>query len=276
MTTVAETFGWTPIKSYRLRGTPVDATSRLYGVELEIENCINDYESYLVGGITQHADGSLRNNGMEFVTRPMSLPILETTLRAFFEKNKFNKDNYSERCSVHVHANVQDYTIDNLNALSILYATFERVLFSFIGNDRDKNIFCVPWYDTTITQSVASKKSINDLANMCSKKWQKYTALNLHPMYSQGTVEFRHMEGTEDVERILTWVKLINALMVYAKEHPVQAVAPIINDLNTSSAYYGFCREVFKELSPILESVPLFYEMLEDGVICSKYTMIGN
>lgn len=273
MTTVLQTFGFKEAVSYRLRNTPVEKTSRLYGVELEIEGCVNDPESYLVGGITHHNDGSLRNNGAEFVTRPMSVGVLSKTLMDFFEKNKFTDANYSERCSVHVHANVQDFTIENINALSLTYAVVEKVLFSYIGEDRDKNIFCVPWYDTAIVNSVASYKDLGTLAHTCSRKWQKYTAMNLHPMYSQGTVEFRHMGGTHNVNKILNWVGIIDRLMNFVKATDFQTVKETIIALNTTSAYYEFFRQVFGEFSHLLESTPFFMEMLEDGVICAKMAL---
>jgi len=242
--------------------------SLLYGVELEIENVPN-YEDFRTAGITDKADGSLRNNGREFVTTVMSLSNLNYCLNAFFTKAKLTKENYSERCSVHVHTNVTDMEWDQLKTLLMIYQVVEPLLFEWIGEERNNNIFCVPLHQTNITYKSITKDS--DFTKY--KRWEKYTALNLLPMYSLGSVEWRHMAGTCDLTRIITWCQLIGSIFQYAKSHTFEEASKIVLKLNSSSAYDVLLQEVFGRFSNQILEIPNYKPMMEEGVLYVKYSL---
>jgi hypothetical protein len=44
------------------------------------------------------------------------------------------------------------------------------------------------------------------------KRWHKYTALNIIPLQKIGTVEFRHLQGTGDIEIFTEWVTSLENL----------------------------------------------------------------
>lgn len=252
--------------------------SLIYGLELEIENMghLANPKDACVPGFSYHEDGSLRNNGAEYVSSPMRMRELSHCLHEFFSKNKLTENNYSERCSVHVHTNVTDLTLDQLRTLVFVYVVFEKVLFSFIGNERDKNIFCVPLYDTTMLQQLLNK----DFFNHKMAKWEKYTALNFLPIFKspvnengQGSIEWRHMAGTCDEQYILLWCNLIGKMFAYARTHEWEPTLKFFLELNTSSAYKEAMMEVFQELSTCLEQTPAFVENLEEGVLRVKYSL---
>lgn len=104
----------------------------LYGLELEIENVPN-WDELVVAGMSSVEDGSLRNDGREFLTAPSTYSVVCNTLERFFERAKLTDNNYSERCSIHVHANCQDLTTDQLSGLCMLYQVYERLLYMFVG-----------------------------------------------------------------------------------------------------------------------------------------------
>jgi hypothetical protein len=243
----------------------------MYGVELEIENLNPEVSKgdFCVAGTVFHEDGSLRNNGGEYVTKPMKLRELQYVLNQFFRKNQFNEDNYSERCSVHVHANVGDMEWEQVKTLILVYQVFERSLFSFIGGERDKNIFCVPLYDTQLTQNLIDRKG-SDVAGKW-KSWEKYTALNLLPIFSQTTIEFRHMGGTCDLNRIMLWCNIIGCLFAFAKRESFEEASKYFLSLNTTSAYKEAVFRVFGEWSYVLLSLPTHEQDMEDGVLTAKY-----
>lgn len=275
---ILQLYGMRPVQPYSVRkllAEPEIGTDPVlvYGVELEIEGLHPERNSHVVLGMTYHEDGSLRNNGGEFVTHPCKMRELNHVLTTFFMKNKFTDENYSERCSVHVHANVQDFTYDNIMSLCLLYQVFERVLFSYIGSGRDKNIFCVPWYDTMMVSSLDQ----DAIENFCAaaRSWQKYTALNLLPMQKQGTVEFRHMAGTHDVKRILEWCNIIGCLTSYARKTPLSVLQQEIISLNTSSRYAVFIAEVFGQYSEVLKANTQFDAAMEEGVIQCKCSLMN-
>ena len=148
--------------------------------------------------MTVTEDGSLRNAGREFITSPATLSTTSAILNQFFSRRNFTKDNYSDRCSVHVHNNCQDMSVEQLASVLLLYQMVEELFFSFVGEERRDNIFCVPWSQTNLSYNVIRRMvdgySIPD--------WQKYTAVNLRRLLDLGTIGFRHMAGTADVKRI--------------------------------------------------------------------------
>lgn len=250
---------------------PNPCPTLLYGVELEIEG-VGDADSWKVPGMSYERDGSLRNNGMEFITNPMTYSNLKYCLELFFGKNKPTQDNYSERTSIHVHTNCQDLTWEQLRGVCLVYQMMEKLLFSWVGGDRDKNIFCVPWHQTTLTYSVL--KDDHEVTKF--RKWQKYTALNLLPLYTQGTIEWRHMYGHGDVDKIMQWCTIIGHIYAYALATPLETIKNNISSLNVSSEYEGFLFSVFQENAKLFTAVPMFAVALEEGILDTKYALMDS
>jgi hypothetical protein len=155
----------------------------------------------------------------------------------------------------------------------MLYQLFERVLFKYIGNDRDKNIFCVPWHETQLHFGIVSKMDKHGLMGI--KQWQKYTALNLLPLFSQGTVEFRHMAGTPNQQYILDWCNLIGSMFRYTRNNELEAVRESLASLNTTSHYRELMFDVFGNWAQHL-LMPMFEQDLEEGVLQMKYSLLSN
>lgn len=84
------------------------------------------------------------------------------------------------------------------------------------------------------------------------KTWQKYTALNLVPVNTQGSIEFRHLEGTCDVKRIMGWINLISRMYNHAIYNPLNQIKMEIVGMNTVSNYREWLDNVFKEEADLL------------------------
>jgi hypothetical protein len=248
---------------------PCPDSSLLYGVELEIENTQNN--DWVVPGMEGKEDNSLRNNGWEYVTQPMTFSNLAYCLNLFFTKSKVTAANYSERCSIHVHTNCRDLTWEQVSTLCLLYQMLEPLFFAFVGEERDKNIFCVPWSETQLTYNVINrlKSQPNTL-----KEWQKYTALNLRTLWTYGTVEWRHMAGTHDMEKILHWCRLIGCLYAYVRKNNLEDTKKFVINLNTSSEYRKSIDVLFGEWAHLLY-VKDYEVMLEAGVLSMKYALLN-
>lgn len=272
--TILQRFGLSPVKVWTTnKVVPLENPdpSLIYGVELEIENCHADMA---VPGLTETQDGSLRNNGLEFVGAPMTYSHLAYVLNAFFCKNReLSEVNYSERCSVHIHTNAQDLSFEQLATLLMVYQVCEGVLFNYIGDDRDKNIFCVPWSETQLSYKTLSRILADD--DHALRDWQKYTALNLLPLSTQGTLEWRHMAGTYNVARILQWCRMIGRMYSYTRQFTFVEASEMFMNLNTNSQYMGVLRQVFREESLLLETEG-YEERLEDGVLNMKFSLADN
>jgi len=240
----------------------------LYGIELEIEN-VPTWDEMCVAGMESKADGSLRNNGREFITKPMTYSHLGYCLERFFDKNKLSEANYSERCSIHVHTNVQDLEWEQLQTIALVYQVVERLLFRWIGHDRESNIFCVPLHQTNITHQRFGMKP----EELPFRRWEKYTALNFLPLNTLGTIEWRHMHGHCDFSRIMMWCNLIGRIFSYARNTPYNTVKDFIVSLNTTSAYEHFLGTVF---GPDMREFTGGQQELEEGVLDVKYGLFDN
>jgi hypothetical protein len=183
--------------------------------------------------------------GIEAVSLPVATKHLPNLLTAFFKKFEIDENNYSERCSTHVHFNVEPLTFSQVAAICLLYQTMEDLLFLFAGEDRKNNIFCVPWNQCNLSYNIVSRLESGD--SHVFHSWQKYSALNLIPSHEQGTMEFRHLPGTCDVEKITTWVAIISKMFEYAINTPLEKIKLGITLMNTVSNYQVWMEEVFGE-----------------------------
>lgn len=182
------------------------------GLELEIETVYSiKYESleeeYAIAVIE---DGSLRNGGYEFLIPPSNI---ETALNLFDLIHsqaycRYREGAFSNRTSIHVHVNCLFSTETEVKNLLLLYSIFEPLFFSFVGQERKNNIHCVPLGYTHMSQRFPLR-----LFHLCTgNSWHKYTAFNLLPLTKLGTVEFRHMEGHNNRERLAAWLHMIKVL----------------------------------------------------------------
>lgn len=240
------------------------APDTICGLELEIEGWRGerDFE-----GFNFTDDGSLRNNGIEAVSLPTKMKFVPELLKSFFSTYSITEANYSERCSTHVHMNVQNFTLEQLATLCLTYQVVERLLFTYVDPIRSSNIFCVPWFQAAGRVDLANTITSGKWRDL--QTWQKYTALNLLAVAQRGTVEYRHLEGTCDVQHILGWLNLLGGMHNYAQSTPLDKLRSIILDLNTSSAYEIFTQSVFGENSRLLMRQG-YNIALEHGVIDAK------
>lgn len=273
MNSISQIFGVdNPIPFFRSNTNtlPCPHPGLLYGIELEIENASSEW---CIPGMDVEEDGSLRNHGYEFITAPMTYSDQSELLRTFFDSKRLDIKNYSERTSIHVHSDCTDLTLDQLSNILVLYQIVEKVLFHWIGNNRDDNIFCVPWSQTITTYNIIN--NLQGFMRYATVERNKYTALNLVPLAQIGTIEWRHMNGHCDVERILLWLRIIGHFYRVATSHEHATVLERATKLNSSSEYERFLDWLFQEDAVKLKQ-PGFKLLLEDGVLNMKFSLIGK
>lgn len=276
----------TPIEIYKMKpvqpyqnnkAVPMEnpMPSLLYGVELELEN--TGVDEWYVSGLTGTRDDSLRNNGWEYTTLPATFSICMDTIQRFFKKWSINADNYSERTSIHVHVNCQEIPYPNIASLIVIYQVFERLLFRFVGGDRDKNVFCVPLTECVQSYRAPQTLAVGDVSEIdyLTQRWQKYAALNILPLRSLGTIEFRHMYGHCDVEVIANWLRIIGCMVKYATENDYATVVKQMCELNTNSEYKNTLDLVFGKYADLLR-FPNYALDIEDGVLNLKYSILDT
>jgi Putative amidoligase enzyme len=180
----------------------------LFGIECEIES-IRDCAP-ISWQITE--DGSLRNNGREFISPPVSLSTAVEGFKTLHESLSVRKreEKFSDRTSIHVHVNCQNLDEDVVRNIIHMYALYEEFFFSMCSPDRRHNIHCVPLTETHLPSIYRMS-----LVNM-TERWHKYTALNIKPLAKYGTLEFRHMQGHEDGTLFEEWLQILNNLFQLA------------------------------------------------------------
>ncbi len=190
--------------------------SQLFGIECEVESVdLENGEAWeFLGprGIRVTEDHSLRNNGREFLIGPVSSANALLRFKTLHSKGVWYKEDekFSHRTSIHVHANCQGREEGVVRTAILLYALFEEYFFLMVDNSRRDNIHCVPLTDTYLPSIYSS-----DLVHLHSR-WHKYTALNIKPLSNLGTLEFRHMQGHEDVSLLRQWLSIIENLLALA------------------------------------------------------------
>lgn len=184
----------------------------LAGAELEIE-VVKDYHTdWMVDrGIGIENDGSLRKGGKEFLLPPSPREQLTSLFEDVYCHLELGHDCHSFRTSTHVHVNCLWMTEVQVRDLLLLYAIFEPIFFAYVGQERKENIHCMPLGSTHMPNHYGlAMRHIH-------QKWHKYTALNVLPLNELGTVEFRHLYGTKDVNVFAQWLIMLEILWQAAR-----------------------------------------------------------
>jgi len=244
----------------------------IFGVEVEVENCTkHKIISHQYPYWTMTTDNSLRNQGIEFVSLPIRASQVENALTQLFNSIGTEVE-FTPRTSTHVHMNVRDLTLDQISCLVILYTALENVLFNWVGHNRDESIFCIK---ITETDYVNKFLQLNDYPKETIREWNKYTALNLLPIESKGSVEFRHLEGTNNKTRILTWINILSCLKTASKQHGLSNLIRRVTDLNTSSEYEMFVHDIFDNLTDELcRGIPNLQKVMEEPISYIKLALV--
>jgi len=224
------------------------------GVEYELENTqVNVVQPIFkkYPGMIVTEDGSLRNvtgsYGVEVITPPMSYVEALVCFTELHESFKYVEEPHSERTSIHVHVNVAELDEEAFKLLVLLYILLEPVFFSLVEPNRKHNIHCVPLKDTSLP--IIYKRGLTHIGDWCSR-WSKYTAFNLMPVFKQGSVEFRHLHGTNDYEIFHKWLKQIYDLYNFSRLHnPQYLLDYLLSEMSITELYYL----IYKESCPLKE-----------------------
>ena len=266
-------------------------SKRFCGVEIEVENIngvrdmeetdlrnLEDKYSEKMGSSVdflfealwrKENDGSLRNNGSEFITRlgttfadaSVSVPLLGAYLEMFEREAEANA-----RTGLHVHVDVRDWKLKDLQRFLMIYLVFEQALFNYSGA-RQGSLFCVPLADTDFPidelPGIHTREALEHLLRSHAKK---YMGLNLLPLVSQGTIEFRMHKGTINVIEINRWLYIISSLVAVTEQiEDNEEVKSIILNMRKANLVDDFGKAIFGEAYPFLKSA-ITSEEIKKGV----------
>jgi len=184
---------------------PLNPTSK-FGVEVELE------QVRALTGSTYWAterDGSLVD-GREFVfqrgTLGMHVPEALAELHAHL--NRQTGVDPSIRCSTHVHIEVSRMDEEHRQTFLMMCMLFEEVLYRLGGAERRANPYCM----SIMGSGEYIRRFLAGDDRDVARGWEKYTSINLSRYNDLGTFEFRTMEGTTDMNRVLSYVTVISRI----------------------------------------------------------------
>jgi hypothetical protein len=216
-------------------------SNRRFGVELEynafdgesrsksvngLPEGIYDIANYLAKGIGKTVEvnkWSYTNNNSKWVLKPDSscgIEVCSPPLRsaggcnqlreAIQQINTCEKVNADERCSMHVHIEIEDLNLSELAYLIEKWVNFEPFFFLLTNDLRWLNQYCVPLgfaHQFASNEPLSLQTIIDKLAEY------KYYVINLYHYVKnrKKTIEFRCMgnEGCLNSDDAINWIKLL-------------------------------------------------------------------
>lgn len=200
----------------------------LYGVEVELEGKkVKTDKASVTIYWGQLNDNSLRVKGpkdeaIEYVLRqPLTYDETMVAICSLFAHlNSPNVEVYkSYRTSIHVHLSCMmetHLTIYNFMTLCII---FDELLTSQNGRHRAGNNFCLRAKDAQgLVETVI--KSIEDYGSFIGmNKERRYSSVNFVSLLKYGTIEFRSLECTTDLNRLKHWIDTVSRLKKMARTY---------------------------------------------------------
>jgi hypothetical protein len=249
---------------YTLSGEVLNTTSAFTaGIECEIEGvvgtpCFDFFDTT--------KDGSLRHEGLEFISEPLGKEALLTaftTLHDELELFEVPEGNFSPRTSTHVHINCRPLEEEQVKTLLLLYALYEEYFFLVVSPARRGNIHCVPLTETHLPGLYHT--NLSSLVN----RWHKYTALNLVPLCNLGTVEFRHLQGTGDPVVLGEWLTCLERLWELCQRTTLTA-----DSLSSTATLEQWYTYIFGHSEKMRAMTPTLPSLISNTLIDVKFALI--
>ena len=213
-------------------GAPPRYEDERFGIEVEAEGLpASEYARMRdVGGFQEpllaatsawwvaKGDGSLRHNGVEFVTHPIVWENVSPAIELLWDAFDEGLVRTSVRAGIHVHYNVAHMSPLRFMRLLQTYALAEPLLFQMVGPEREQNIYCVPWYmgdgeQETVQEVLAClRREGRTEAYATLLQTCKYSALFCGPVTSFGTVEYRMAPTFKKREDMHAWLRVVRAI----------------------------------------------------------------
>lgn len=241
-----------------------DAKQILVGTECEIESVDTGVSWNLPSSIDVTSDGSLRNEGREFLILPSTTKVALDLFKLLHRQVRFFdvEEKFSHRTSIHVHVNCKNLHEKEVKNVLYMYTLFEEFFFLMADESRRHNIHCVAVNDTFMHRYFN-----NDIGTLASR-WMKYSALNLKPLRTLGTMEFRHMHGHDDPVLHEQWLGIIERLFNVGK-----GVDCRTEGLSAENIEKWFT-EIFKESHLYAKCINSLPSYTKDAVMDLKLTTV--
>lgn len=206
----------------------IGAETDLFGVEIELEGRrVKTNQEHILKYWGRHEDGSLRtikpmSEACEYTfVRPLDMEDTTEALKVLFKYLNTSPVEVFEsyRTSIHVHMNCLNDTMRTICNFLTLAIIFDELFVSQNGETRVGNNFCLRSRDAEgqIADLIQTITKYGSFLNLSPN--DRYSAINFSSLTKFGTVEFRSLECTTDYDRVIHWIKTIQALKTAARQY---------------------------------------------------------
>lgn len=237
------------------------------GLELEVEGrnlpSQGSLESIVSSTLSRtwqaKRDGSLRGpEALEYVLdSPIFLGEVDGMVSGLWEKFQLNNTvlENSNRCSTHVHININGKKINELTSIIGLWMTFEEVLINWCGENRIRNHHCLSSKDCNSV--INAWRGLLHTGNTRFNDGLKYSALNILTIFSFGSLEFRCGMAPNNPKQVASWAKFLYNFVEYAS-NTYKNPQTIANDLSERGAL-----QILQEICETSQDLQFFKEVIE-------------
>lgn len=230
-------------------------------------------------------DGSLRGHYPDtcceyILAKPLKIGAIEAALNTLKDDLKAAGGvlEFSHRCSVHVHVNVQQMQYQQLLAMIYAYYLLEEPFMTYCGKARKGNNFCLRLSDAEgVLNTLTRMFEHPDFLHAMGHDINRYAALNFEALQKYGSLEFRGMEGNMDVKRIDTWCKALVALRewaikqdtpkavyeLYMRLGPIGFMEDVLGDMTGDFQYARVLKDIQKSFSISID-LPFSFRLHKD------------
>lgn len=251
------------------------------GIEVEVES-FNAFKNYALDGWEMKMEGSLRNHGAEFVTMgPIPLKEVKPQLDVLFEAFKLEKQKLilpNLRTSTHMHINVTDLTLTQYYNMMTYYWLVEGVIMPYCGPDRQDNLHCYQLSNAeALVDFVKNElKHPDSLFAWFDTDKIRYAGQNINCTKKFGSIEYRGMRGTTEVDVLNNWATSLVNMRDNTKDL-FKTPAHVV-DMFYRSNYIDFLECVFgKDMTKVFiqHCGPVWQECLDNNAaLVSEYAYI--
>jgi len=213
------------------------------GMEFEFEKVgkITKDEEYLLSTYwTDKKDDSLHDGGREYVfASPLFGADVTEAVTNLLSVAQSNQWACTLRTGIHVHMDARDLTVAQLRGMLAYYLILEPAIYAWVGDGREANNFCLPWYKSegSIQDAIRILRSMDSYTGTregetvvatCGE-FHKYAGLNLQALSNYGSLEFRQLRTTLDPARVIQWLNMLLSIKKAAMDAPSSTMS-IVSD----------------------------------------------
>lgn len=207
-------------------GRVTAAADRRFGVELELLypshiGPANIRAALSAAGLSEwkvEHDGSLNGNGWEVVSPKLQGEDGHRQIREVCAVLSGLGGKPNSSCGLHVHHEIRELSIEAAKALFVAWAAQQPMIDGLVAPSRRGGAYYARHLGSSDLARVQRCSTLSDLqrASNAMSYSDKYRALNLRSYGRYGTVEVRQHQGTVNAEKISSWVRFGQALIVAA------------------------------------------------------------